>query len=140
MLFSELLNLCFSYFKHTIYLPRRQRTLAVMTCFFCTSPPASSLFIKDQQTIEAHYKSGSRIFLLVTHHITPCSGVLWMRKLKTHLLRTQSSKVLPLRPGLGQKVDLHAWTPAWNLFLANFYLPSPFTFIFFQTSPKFVLC
>ena len=31
-----------------------------------------------------------------------CSGELWTQKLKSHLVRTQSLNVLPLKPGVGQ--------------------------------------
>ena len=36
------------------------------------------------------------------------SGELQRQKLKSHLLRTQSLKVLPLRPGVGQYIAAHA--------------------------------
>ena len=36
------------------------------------------------------------------------SGELRTKKLKSHLLRTQSLKVLPLKPGIGQYIALHA--------------------------------
>ena len=34
--------------------------------------------------------------------IAPRSGELWTQKLKSHLVRTQSLNVLPLKPGVGQ--------------------------------------
>ena len=51
------------------------------------------------------------------------SGVLWMQKLKTHMLkRTQSSKVLHLKPGIGQNIAMHTSHTARDFFLeVNFY-------------------
>ena len=56
---------------------------------------------------------------------------------KTHLLRTQSSEVLPLKPGVDQFLAMQASPTATDFFLANFYPPGPFTCIFSKTSPKF---
>ena len=69
---------------------------------------------------------------MITH-----SGELWMQKLKSHLLRTQSLKVLPLEPGVGQYVAMHATLAARDFFLANFYPSGPFTCIFSKTSLSF---
>ena len=38
------------------------------------------------------------------------------------LLKTQSLKVLPLNPGVGQHIAMHATLTARDFFLANFYL------------------
>ena len=65
------------------------------------------------------------------------SGVLREQKLKTYLLRTQSSKVLPLKPGVGQYMAMHATLTTRDFFLASFYPLGSFTSIFFQTSPRF---
>ena len=40
-------------------------------------------------------------------------------------MRTQSSKVLPSKPGVGQIIDLHASPAARDIFLSRFYLPLP---------------
>ena len=56
------------------------------------------------------------------------------QKLKSHLLRTQSLKVLPLKPGVGQYIAIHAMLTAREFFLASFYPSSPFTSIFSKTS------
>ena len=53
----------------------------------------------------------------------PRSAVLWTQKLKTHLLRTQSSKVHHVKPGVGQNVAMHASTTARD-FVLNYFLPS----------------
>ena len=51
----------------------------------------------------------------------PRSGELWVQKLKSHLMRTQSLKVLPLKPRVGQYLAMHATLTARDFFLANFY-------------------
>ena len=62
------------------------------------------------------------------------------QKLKSHLLRTQSLEVLPLEPGVCQYIATHATLTVRDFFLANFYLSSPFTCIFSQTSLEFFVC
>ena len=54
------------------------------------------------------------------------------QKLKTNLLRTQSSKISPFKPGAGTYIAMHATPVARDSFLANFYPYGPFTWIFFQ--------
>ena len=71
---------------------------------------------------------------------TPRSGELRTQKLKSHLARTQSLNVLPLKPGVGQYIAIHATLTAREFFLAYFYPSSPFTCIFFKTSPNVFLC
>ena len=64
--------------------------------------------------------------------IVPRSGELRTQKLKFHLLRTQSLKVLSLKPGVGQYIAIHATLTARDFFLCQFL---PFRFIhlhFFQ--------
>ena len=68
------------------------------------------------------------------------SGELRTQKLKSHLVRTQGLNVLPFKPGVGQYIAIHATLTARELFLAYFYLSSPFTCIFSKTSPNFFLC
>ena len=64
----------------------------------------------------------------------PRSGELRTQKLKSPLMRTQSLKVLPpLKPGVGQYIDMHATLTARDFFFANVYPSGPFTFIFFQS-------
>ena len=69
----------------------------------------------------------------------PRSGELRTKKLKSHLMKTQSLKVLPLKAGVGQYLAMHATLTARDFFLANFYPSGPFTSIFSKTSPKFFL-
>ena len=46
------------------------------------------------------------------------------------LLRTQSLKVVPLKPGVGKYIATRAILTAWDFCLANFYSSGPFTCIF----------
>ena len=81
--------------------------------------------------------------LIILSHlflVEPRSGELRMQKLKSHLVRTQSLNVLPLKPGVGQYIAMHATLTARDFFLAYFYTSSPFTCIFSKTSPDFSLC
>ena len=64
-------------------------------------------------------------------------GELRTQKLKSHLVRTQSLNVLPLKPGVGQYIAIHATLAARDFFLAYFYPSGPFTWIFPKTSPDF---
>ena len=65
------------------------------------------------------------------------SGELRTQKLKSHLVRTQSLNVLPLKPGVGQYIAIHAALTARDFFLAYFYPSGPFICIFSKTSPDF---
>ena len=49
---------------------------------------------------------------------------------RSHLMRTQSLKILPLKPGVGQYIAVHATLTARDFFLAYFYPSGPFTCIF----------
>ena len=57
-----------------------------------------------------------------------------MQKLKSHLMRIQSLNVIPLKPGVGQYIAIHATLNARDLFLAYFYPSGPFTCIFSKPS------
>ena len=50
----------------------------------------------------------------------PRSGELLAQKLKSLWLRTQSLKVLSLKPGVGQYIAIHATLTATDFFLAYF--------------------
>ena len=67
----------------------------------------------------------------------PCRAELWMQKLRSHLLRMQSLKVLSLKPGVGQYLTIHAKLTARDFFLIS-TLPvhSP---AFFPKPPNFLL-
>ena len=58
------------------------------------------------------------------------SGVLRTQKLKTHLLRSQSSKVSLSNPAVGQNIYIYSSPAATDFFRANFYFSYPFTFFF----------
>ena len=64
-------------------------------------------------------------------------GELRTQKLKSHLVRTQSLNVLPLKPGVGQYIAIQATLTARDFFLAYFYPSGPFICIFSKTSPDF---
>ena len=68
------------------------------------------------------------------------SGELQTQKLKSHLVRTQSINVLPVKPGVGQYIAILATLTARAFFLAYFYPSGPFTCIFSKTSSNFILC
>ena len=70
----------------------------------------------------------------------PRGGELRTQKLTSHLVRTQSLNVLPLKPGVGQYVAIHATLTARDFFLAYLYSSSPFTCIFPKTSSDFFMC
>ena len=50
--------------------------------------------------------------------LAPRSGELRTQKLKSHLVRTQSLNVLPLKLGVGQYIAAHATLTARDFFLA----------------------
>ena len=69
----------------------------------------------------------------------PRSGELRTQKWKSHLVITQSLNVIPLKPGVGQYVAIHATLTARGFFFTYFYPSGPFTCIFSKTSPDFFL-
>ena len=58
-------------------------------------------------------------------------------EMKSHLLRKQSLKVLPLKPGVGQYRAIHAVLTARDFFLVYLYPSGPFTCIFSKPLPIF---
>ena len=78
------------------------------------------------------------IFIIFTGCL-PRSGELRTQKLKSHLLRTQSLHVLPLKPGVGQYITIHATLTARDFFRAYFYPFGPVTCICFQNLSRFFL-
>ena len=69
--------------------------------------------------------------------LVPRSGKLRTQKLNSHLVRTQSLNVLPLKPGVSQYIAIHATLTAMDFFLAYFYHSGPFTCIFPKPLPIF---
>ena len=78
-------------------------------------------------------------YWLALYQRTSPQWELRTQKLRSHLLRTQSLKVLPLKLGVGQYTAIHAAPTVRDFFLANFYPSGPFTCIFSKTSPEFFL-
>ena len=70
-------------------------------------------------------------YLTILLLFSPRSGELRTQKLKSHLLRTQSLKVLPVKPAAGQYVAIRATLTARDFFLANLYPSGPLTCTFF---------
>ena len=67
----------------------------------------------------------------------PRSGEMRTQKSKSHLMRTQSLSVLPLKPGVGQYIAMHSMLTARDFFLVNFYPSCPFTCIFSKPLASF---
>ena len=61
-------------------------------------------------------------------------------EIKVPSVENTGLKVVPLKPGVGQYIAIHATLTARDFFLTDFYLSGPFTYIFSKTSPKFFLC
>ena len=59
---------------------------------------------------------------LCCYVLMPRSGELRTQKLKSHLVRTQSLNVLPLKPGVGQYIAIHATLTAREFFLSCLFL------------------
>ena len=70
-------------------------------------------------------------------YTTSRSGELRTQKLQSHLMRTQSLKVLTLKPGIGQYIAMYATITARDFFLANVYPSGPFICIFPKPLPSF---
>ena len=79
------------------------------------------------------------IMIMLFSVLTPHSGELRTQKLKSHLVRTLSLNVLPLKPGVGQYIAIHDYAYCQG-FLAYFYRSGPFICICSKTSPEFFLC
>ena len=83
-----------------------------------------------------------RLPFWVSHlHVFQCpQWELRTQKLKSHLVRTQNINVLPLKPGVGQYIAMHAMLTAGDFFLSYLCASGPFTCIYSKTSPDFFLC
>ena len=84
-----------------------------------------------------HHKILSLPAYDITETSSQNSGELRTQKIKSHLLRTQSSKVLPLKLGIGQYIAIHATPTARDFLLGCFYPSGPFTCIFPKPIPVF---
>ena len=94
------------------------------------------LVIRTYCSVEHLYGYFIMLTLSITRSYVPHSGELRTQKLKSHLVRTQSLNVLPLKPGVSQYPTL----TARDFFLAYFYPSGPFTCIFPKPLPHFSLC
>ena len=56
------------------------------------------------------------IYIYIHIYTTPRNRKLRTQKLKSQLVRTQSLNVLPLKPGVGQNVAIHATLTARDFF------------------------
>ena len=79
-----------------------------------------------------HALSQKKSYFMQRHPTVGSCG----RRNQAHLVRTQILKVLPLKPGVGQYIAIHATLTARDFFLAYFYTSGPFTCIFSKTSPE----
>ena len=95
-----------------------QCTTSQSTLSRCTSPHHSSHKLTSPQCISPQNTSPQHTHLNFLT-LTPCSGELRTQKLKSHLVRTQSLNVLPLKPGVGQYVAIDATLTARNFFLIS---------------------
>ena len=100
--------------------------ICIFTLWFCWSLIFFFFFFDDEL-----FDTDIMCFAL------PRSRGLRTQKLKTHLMRTQSLKVLLFKPGVDQYIAMHATLTAGDFFLAYFYPSSPFTLHFFQNLSQF---
>ena len=106
------------------------------------SPPLSSsegMFstLRDLPTVRLFTASSTSTGRFSTSFVEPRSGELRTQKLRSHLVRTQSLNVLPLKPGVGQYIAINATLTARDFFLVYFYPSGPFTCIFPNPLPIF---
>ena len=106
----------------SVYLPPLQAKIGVRGAFY-----------RYPYNLLQQAYSKDKLFILVCTR----SRKLRTQKLKSHLVRTQSLSVLPLKPVVGQYIVIHATLPARDFFLAYFYPSGTFTAFFTQTSPDF---
>ena len=100
-------------------------------------------FIKCTPTYFADVWKGSELepkargsFLTRLRHLTPQWGAA-DEEIKVPSGENTELNVLPLKPGVGQYIAIHATLTARDFFLAYFYTSSQFTCIFFQILSRF---
>ena len=146
--------------QHTKLTPAgiRTRNLLIMSlALFPTSYPGSYFEVSNEHLAPSQPRKFQKCWSMnaLTHkrvnnekgsssctstYLHLCSRELQMQKLNSHLVRTQSANILPLKPGAGQHIVIYAMLTARVFFLAYFYPSSPFTCIFSKTSQNFFLC
>ena len=121
-------GICCSSVRH---FPERSLVVVAFPCF----------------TVVRSFTSWYAFFLLfflgissISLHCSPIQqriGEQRTEKLKSHLLKTQTLKVLPLYPRVGQYIAMHATLTARDFFLAYFNPFRPPTCIFPKLLPSF---
>ena len=91
------------------FVTRKLRRVLGNVCFVFV------FFLLGYQIFSARRKSPRLIYFFTPHWGTGDAEV------KTYLLRTKSSKVLPLKSGLGQTIAMHALPAERNFFLEQLY-------------------
>ena len=162
MLTQEALSMsCFSIYE-TINMPylwpgQRLKILALTCCltkrsqsFHC--PPqkrksetrlTTSVLkeIQNTQTVKQNAFCRTRQDKLpkrqILSDVYPRSGELQTQKFKSHLVRTQSLHILPLKPGVGQYIAIHAKLTARDFSSLISTLPVHSPAFFPKTSPDF---
>ena len=81
---------------------------------FFSPKSRSSAITKMRLAVRYHINSTCHLLIRPPSSRPSRSGVLRTQKLKPHLLRSQSSKVLPLKPGVGHDRAMHASPTAGN--------------------------
>ena len=103
----------------------------------CLNPQLSKVLSSDPAVSQKITLHASPTVFLISAFPAFRGGELRTQKLKSRLLRTQSLKVLPLKPGVSQCIATHATLTARDFFLANFYPSGPFTCTFSKPLPIF---
>ena len=100
--------------------------------------PASAAFRSDAVPTDLHpHPLGIKCTDATVAPTRTRNGELRTQKLKSHLVRTQSLNVLPVKHGVGQYIAIHATFTARDFFLACLYPPGPSTCIFSKPLPIF---
>ena len=95
-----------------------------------------------QETLSSSSAMGRYVhslMLSIQHFLCdyPRSGELRTQKLKSHLMKTQSLNILPLKPGVGQYIAIHVTLTARDFFLAYFYTSRSIHLHFVQNLSRF---
>ena len=81
--------------------------------------------------------TANKVCCLHSPYLFSRNAELQTQKLKSHLKKTQSLKVFPLKPGVGQYIAMIATPTARDFFLADFYLSDPSTCVFSKPLQSF---
>ena len=122
-------------FPHSIAWGQGGKVVKLLSCH-CLSCPLPLYYNRHYGLLQSIVVQWLYLFLRKLSVISR-SGELQTQKLKSHLVRTQCLNVLPLKPGVGQYIAIHATHTARDFLLAYFYPSGPFICIFSKTSPDF---